>query len=265
MTKKDEPKYIISQQVILRETTAFISALSEPFKFDNNFIELGSLHDFNFKVLYQKNVVNGKLTENYHEDLKLVSEGSPLTYVGSSKGYQGDIYFTDHQPEPLGNFPRQDVKQTIVYKFTLPSGQSIHLGYDPTYSNSLDNSNANTATISGSSFSLSFNTGDLLPNFISVSSDTPLLNQFSITDYASWALAILTGIVAILRGLPFYLQRRSTRGIRKNLRKLASQNKADAISKELVEAYNKYIGGKLSLNQYKSIKEESDALLNKNT
>ena len=263
ITKSYEPKYILSQQLIIRETSAFIAALNEPFKFDNNFIELGSLHDFNFKVFYQKNVIDSKVVEHYNEELKIVSEGSPLSYVSSSKGYEGDIFFTDHQPQPLSSYPRQNVNQTIVYKFVLPSGQSISVGYDPLYNNLVDTKVTGSASISGNTFSMSFNSGDILPNYVSVSSNTPLLAQFSITDYASWTLGILTGLIAILRGLPFYLHRRSTKSIRNNLRKLATQNKNDDFLNEIKLAYNKFLNGKMSLSQYKSIKEESEALLNK--
>lgn len=139
--------------------------------------------NLNFRVIYQKTTINSKVTELYHENLKLVANGSPLSYVSGTEGYQGDIYFTDHQPQLLGNFPRQDVNQTIVYKFILPSDQAIHLSYDSIFSGI--QSSASFAKISGNTFTLTFNSGDLMPNYVSLTSDTPIFLQFSITDYAS--------------------------------------------------------------------------------
>ena len=256
-TGNRDSKWVISQQFIIRETTAFIYALNEPFKFDSNFIELGALQDLNFKVIYQHLSTN----QFYREDLKIISLGSPLEYIGSTKGYEGNIYFTDHQPQPLDVYPRQTVNQTIVYKFELPENQEIGLTTDYDY-NSIEGSTfSEKSSITGSSFSLAFNTGDLMPYFVTVTSFTPLLKQFSLTDYASWALGILTGLFAVLRGLPFYLRRRSTAGYRKHLKSLAQEKNFDSLSKELDSAYQKFINEKMSLQQYKDISSEYEILI----
>jgi hypothetical protein len=255
-----EKRYQISDLMILRETSAFILTLDEPFPFDINNIQLGDLSDFRYEV----NFVNEGEIPFLEEKIRLTTTGGPLSYVLKTNGYTGTVYFNQFHPETLSNYTKHplDVKQQMFYAIKMPSGQELSYSFDSEYQSRVEKQEMNVES-KGNTIWLFFESGDVVPQYVKLDSKTPeipLLQQFSVQNYASFALSGLIGLVTILKGLPMLLNRRSTGKIKSVMRKSMKANDYKGIQSSLNQAFEKFSAGELSLNQYKEIQNYGDFL-----
>lgn len=247
----------IHQRVVLRQTTAFLLALPEPFQFDLNRLELSQLSDFHFQSIYHYDKEND--FRFIHEEVRIKAPGSVLEYVPSVKGYSGTIYLTgrgEMEPESVPRFQRQfvDVSQDITFTIKLPAQQDVDFSFDPMYKE-----NPST-TKSGNIALFEFPSDGKLPNYIKISSQIPFLEQFSLTDYVGMAFGALAALVTFVKGIPYFLNRRSFNKYIKGLRSAVDKGNMSEFKSLQEKAVNNYIGGKFTTNQFEEVRKEIQML-----
>jgi hypothetical protein len=182
----------IEQKIVVKETTAFLLNLFEPFNFDLNEVELGSLTNFKFESEF---FVTDENNAFIHEKLQLSAQGSILKANTTTNGYDAEFAFSDFNPEILGNFFRAfaDLPQVIEYKVSVPSTQEITgSSVDKRYLNA-PYAKENILIIDNNQkyvFTARFISDDLVPVYISFTTAPPELEiwqQFSLSDYLSFA------------------------------------------------------------------------------
>ncbi len=252
--------FVIEQFFLIRETTAFIMGLqdSETFNFGRNSIQLGKLTDFQLHVFYSK---EPNQPAQVNEEVLIRAPGGPLEYNSVTKGYVGSIHLTDFQPELLGSYERQFTRasQRVVLTFQLPAKQRISYGFDSEYTSKVDVSalETNKIHVEKNLATFIYDTGDWIPNTITINSVIPLLAQFEATDYLSWAVSGIIGIIATLKGLPVLFKRLSMGKMKKKLHLAATTGELDKIDQYLNEAREKFLKGKLSARQLENIEIEA--------
>ncbi|MHA2298037.1 MAG: hypothetical protein ACXAEU_18825 [Candidatus Hodarchaeales archaeon] len=250
--------FFINHQVIIRETTAFILALEEPFRFDLNNIQLGQIKDFQLHVFFEKEL------KIYNEYLTLSAVGSPFVEVSATKGLSGIIRLgEDYNPTEVHKLFRAfgSADQTIEMQFNLPKEQLLSYRLD--YGEFEDQKDLFTSSIpitTRNTISFSFETNDWMPVGIIIDTSVPIWEQFSVTDYLSYAASATIGLIALLKGLPFYFRRRGIGGLRKKLYNAASINDWVAFDNVLNEGRDRQMNRKMSSDQYRSLISESDLL-----
>ncbi len=261
-THMPENFFMIEQSVILRQTTAFILALHEIFQFDRNKIELSQITDFFLRSEYLS--FEGDEFKHSSETVRIKAPSTILEYITGRKGYSGRIYFSNwEEPEPVPPYFRGFgmIPQEIRVGITLPTGQNeISYKFDTNYTQEVDINNNLDLLQSRNSLSMMFPSDSYLPYYLDLDSSTPLLEQFSISDYFSMAIGAFAGLFTLLKGLPYYLNRRSFNKYKKALHLASEKGTTADFNNVQAEIKEKFLQRKLSANQLEDIKKEIDYL-----
>lgn len=256
-THMPENFFMIEQSVILRQSTAFILALHEIFQFDRNKIELSQVTDF-----YLRSEFMSFEQDEFKESSEIVRIKAPSTildYITSRKGYSGRIYFSDwEEPEPIPPYFRGfgDIPQEIRVSITLPIGQNeISYKFDTNYTQEVSTSELDIIQ-SRNSLSIRFSSDSYLPFYLDLDSSTPLLEQFSLSDYFSMAIGAFAGLFTLLKGLPYYLNRRSFNKYKKALHLASEKGTTTDFDNIQAEIKEKFLQRKLSAGQLEEIRKE---------
>lgn len=246
--------FMIDQKVVIRETIGFILSLNELFRFDLNSIQLGAMSDFHMDIFYS----GEDTTAFFEERLRIQAPGSPLVSVKSTKGYSGAILFSEFEPQRIEKFHRHGIMsdQEINFAISLPREQSVSA---KTYFGDRmgdDLINAGQFSVKDNEFFLFVTSEDWLPSRIAFTSEIPFLEQFSLTDYGSMAVALFTGGFALLRGLPFILRQRNYNSFKKNVFSSIQSSDPSSIIKQQEFVKKKLVKRKISAKQYEDIVHE---------
>ncbi|MFW9992700.1 MAG: hypothetical protein ACFFD4_11690 [Candidatus Odinarchaeota archaeon] len=258
--------FYINHQVVIREATAFIITLNEPFRFDLNRIRLGLLEDFRLEVFFDKE------HRFYDEILHLSAQGSPLEENTATKGLGGVIRLgEDYGPQEIPRLNRAfgSVNQSIDMEFIFPKEQTLSapkFGFGGFEEEGFVGDSTNVEewfitdyeTTARNSFSMHFVTEDWMPITIAISTQVPIWEQISITEYLSYAASAVFAAIAILKGLPFYLKRRGLGGLRKELYTAAANGNWTAFDEVIDGARKKQLNRKISADQLKNFLFESE-------
>jgi hypothetical protein len=249
--------FIIEQSVILRQSTAFILALHEIFQFDRNKIELSQVTDFFLRSEYVS--FEGDEFKHNSESVRIKAPSTILDYITSRKGYSGRIYLSNwEEPEPVPPYFRGYgvIPQEIRVSITLPTGQNeVSYKFDINYTQEVSTSEFDIVN-SRNSISIMFPSDSYLPYYIDLDSSTPLLEQFSLSDYFSMFIGLLAGLFTLLKGLPYYLNRRSFNKYKKALHLASEKGTTTDFEKVQTEIKEKFLKRKLSASQLEDIKKE---------
>ncbi|MHA1968420.1 MAG: hypothetical protein ACW964_11515, partial [Candidatus Hodarchaeales archaeon] len=193
-THMPENFFLIEQSVILRQSTAFILALHEIFQFDRNAIELSQITDFFLQSIFF--APEEEEFKDLTETVRIKAPSTILDYITSRKGYTGRIYLSNwEEPEPVPPYFRGFglLPQEIRVSITMPTGQNeISYKFDTNYTQDVDTSNLEILQ-SKNSLSMMFPSDSYLPYYLDLDSSTPLLEQFSLSDYLSMAIGAFAG------------------------------------------------------------------------
>jgi hypothetical protein len=251
------PFFVLDQSIILRQTTVFILALHEIFQFDLNKIELSQITDFNFQQEY----FFFELSEERHtsESIRIKAPSRILDYVSNKKGYSGRIYFSNwEEPEPVPTYFRgfKDIPQDIRVNIKLPTGQNeISYKFDTNFTQVVSTSSLHMIN-SRNTLSMLFSSNSYLPFYIDIDSATPLLEQFSLSDYLSMAVGLFAGMFTFFKGLPYYLNRRSFNKYKKALHLATEKGTISEYESLQAEIKDKFIQRKISARQLEEIRKE---------
>jgi hypothetical protein len=251
--------FAVPQFIILRQTTVFLLSLPEPFLFDLNELELSQLSDFHYQHEFFR-PENENEKPFLFELVRIKAPGSVMDYIPSAKGYTGSLYLA---PDPwnANRVPRYhrhitNLPQTIQVNIELPKTQTINsVEFDTEFRNTAD-SEEQSYMISKNIISFTFS--DYFPHYIKLASFIPLLEQFTITEYASVAVAGLAGLVTFLKGIPYFWNRRSFNKFKNSLHK-AVENPSQFESLQQ-KARSQFIAGKISAKELEEIRNEVDLL-----
>jgi len=265
---KPESTFVIEERIVLRETSAFILALNEPFPFDLNNIQLGTLTNFRYEILFETQGT----TSVTRESVKLSSAGGPLELNSKTSGYSGTIAFSQFDTQELGNYSSPNVEggQILAYTIELPSGQEIDsasTSFDTEFTTRLANQDEGFEELDMESQSnfmwFWFETGDLVPQSVSFQTAPPVIpifEQFSTTDYLSFGASGLIGLLTVFKGLPAYLHYRSSGKFRSKLARTMRDGKHQEFQAIQDDVFNKFSSGKLSLRQYNDVTAYANAI-----
>lgn len=264
LTKTDinQTIFLIEEKIVIKETTAFVLDLFEPFKFDLNDVQLSSLSNFKFESEFR---AEDESTANIHESLQLSASGSLLTANSTTKGYNGELRFDyDIFPERLEFFQRAfaNLPQDVNWKITIPSDQLIDsINYDDEFKQRKDNVDeiGGINPTQENILEFNFKTGDLVPASVTFSTKPPVVEiwqQISLSDYLSFAGSIFIGLVTVVKVIPYYFSRRNTGGYKKKLHRSVLKNNWVEFDQLKQDALDRYLRGKISLSQIQSILNE---------
>ncbi|MFX1283572.1 MAG: hypothetical protein ACFFB5_07950 [Promethearchaeota archaeon] len=244
----------IEQRVVLRQTTVFLLTLPEPFQFDLNKLELSQLSDFHFQSEYHYDKENDQYF--IFESVRIKAPGSVLEYIPAVKGYSGIIYLTGWESENVPRFQRQfaDVAQHITLQIKLPVQQDIDFSFDSKYTENPH------ITKSGNIARFEFPPDGKIPYYIKINSQIPFLEQFGLTDYVGMVFGGLAALATILKGIPYFWNRRSFNKYKKRLHGAVEEEDMAEFKMLQEKAVNGYIRGKLSTNQFEEIRKEIQML-----
>ncbi|MHA2306001.1 MAG: hypothetical protein ACXACU_11465, partial [Candidatus Hodarchaeales archaeon] len=249
--------FIIEQSIILRQSTAFILALHEIFQFDRNKIELSQITDFFLRSEYVS--FEGDEFKHNSESVRIKAPSTILDYITHRKGYSGRIYLSNwEEPEPVPPYFRGYgvIPQEIRVSITLPTGQNeVSYKFDINYTQEVSTSEFDIVN-SKNSISIMFPSDSYLPYYIDLDSSTPLLEQFSLSDYFSMAIGAFAGLFTLLKGLPYYLNRRSFNKYKKALHLASEKGTTTDFENIQAEIKDKFLQRKLSASQLEDIKKE---------
>ncbi|MHA2245989.1 MAG: hypothetical protein ACXADY_13585 [Candidatus Hodarchaeales archaeon] len=244
----------VEQRVVLRQTTVFLLSLPEPFQFDLNKLELSQLSDFHFQSeFFHDEETNQSFA---FESVRIKAPGSVLEYIPNVKGYTGIIYLTPWEPEEVPRYQRQfaDVPQDIMLQIKLPNEQKISFSFDSKYTdNPMTTKRRNIAIFE-------FSNDGKLPYYIKISSQTPFLEQFSVTDYIGIVFGGLAAIVTSFKGIPYFLNRRSFNKYKRGLHTAAERGDGAEFKMLQEKALNRYMSGKLTAIQFEEVRQEVQLL-----
>lgn len=244
----------IELRVVLRQTTAFLLTLPEPFQFDKNKLELSQLSDFHFESNYHYDKASDQ--RDVEEIVRIKAPGSILEYIPAVKGYSGTLYLTSWEPEVVPRYMRQfaDAQQHIILQIRLPVQQDIDYSFDSKYSeNPLTTKSGNIATFE-------FPPDGKIPHYIKINSQIPFLEQFTLTDYVGMGFGALAALVTTVKGIPYFWNRRSFNKYIKGLRTAVEKGDMSGFKELQEKAVNKYVGGKFSTNQFEEVRKEIQML-----
>jgi hypothetical protein len=256
--EEDHPEYGkifgIEQRIVLRQTTVFLLSLPEPFQFDLNKLELSQLSDFHFQSEYFHDEETNQ--SFVFESVRIKAPGSVLEYVRNVKGYTGTIYLTGWEPEDVPRYQRQfaDVPQDILLQIKLPNEQEISFSFDSKYTDNPQTSKSRNIAI------FEFPSDGKLPYYIKITSQTPFLEQFSVTDYVGMAFGALAAIVTSFKGIPYFLNRRSFNKYKRGLHNAVENDDVSEFKILQEKALNKYMSGKLTATQFEEVRQEVQLL-----
>jgi hypothetical protein len=139
---------------------------------------------------------------------------------------------------------------------TLPTGQNeVSYKFDINYTQEVSTSEFDIVN-SKNSISIMFPSDSYLPYYIDLDSSTPLLEQFSLSDYFSMAIGAFAGLFTLLKGLPYYLNRRSFNKYKKALHLASEKGTTTDFENIQAEIKDKFLQRKLSASQLEDIKKE---------
>ncbi|MHA1713107.1 MAG: hypothetical protein ACTSW4_03560 [Candidatus Ranarchaeia archaeon] len=243
---------------MIRETTAFILALDEPFRFDLNNIQLGQLEDFKLQVFFDKQ------HRVYDESLCITAVGSPFEEVTSTKGLTGTIKFSEeYQPTQILMLNRAfgSVNQSIIMRFNLPKEQTLRYTFDfGQFEGQQSFFTTEVTRPTKNSISFSFNTGNWMPIGVKIDSYPPLWEQISVSEYLSFAGSLVLVMLTIVKGTPYYLRRRRINKLRRKLYSAAADNDWTSFEAVMSDASEKHINMKITAEQFKSLYFDSNLL-----
>lgn len=253
--------FVIEEKIIVKETTAFVLNLFEPFKFDLNDVQLGSLSNFKFESEFN---INDGTNAFIHESLQLSASGSLLKRNTTTKGYNGELRF-DYDTRNLESYRRAftELPYDVNWKITIPSDQQIKsIEFDTEFLGQADNNVDEIGGINPDQKNLlefNFKTDDLVPASVIFSTNPPVVEiwaQISLSDYLSFAGSVFIGLIAVVKVIPFYFSRRSTGGYKKKLHKTVLKNNWKEFEQIKQDSLDRYLKGKISLGQIESILNE---------
>ena len=249
----------IEEKIVLHEATAFILNLQEPFRFDLNAVELGTLSNFHFESIYElKSQTSSQITEK----LVISAPGTPLEFDAASQGYYGDVYLRDH-PGPIPSYQRDFFvsEQDITFTLVLPASQVItKVNYDAGFSNPDFPNTTDPESASGNQYVAVFTSGSTAPAYISLVSEKPIWAQFSLSDYLSWGVSGLVAAIGLLRGVPFLLGRKKTSGFHHEMRRGALEGNWPTVDGVLKNAFESLLKGKMGQKQFQDLVSEHDVI-----
>ncbi|UCE14293.1 MAG: hypothetical protein JSV04_03730 [Candidatus Heimdallarchaeota archaeon] len=252
----------IEQHVIFRQTTAFLLALPEPFNFGLNKLELGQISDLHFLSEYEDNREFGE--QWVFESIRLKAPGSPIEYISNVKGYSGIIYLTENfwdvTPIPRYERPFVSAPQNIFFQVKLPTGQSeINYDFDSKYKSNVSETDR-LVTSHRNRIEFAFPLDSYLPYSISINSQTPFLEQFTITDYVGMLFGALAALVTVVKAIPYFLSRRSFSKFKKGLHNAAEKENVTEFETLQEKALDKYMRRKISTSQFEEVRKDVQIL-----
>ena len=248
---EEKEVFFIDQRVVIRETTAFLLSLDEPFRFDLNEIKLGQIQDMQLEVFFDKD--HGV----YDERLRLSAEGSPLDSVTSTNGLSGVIRLSEDfsfQEVPKFNRAFGSVNQTIRMQFTLPAEQT--LTYFFTYGDFAAEIGLFATDVvedSKNSMTLEFTTDDWMPVGIAVSTFIPFWEQITLTEWVSYIGSGIIALFTVIKGIPFFLRWVRLGQLRKHLYKAARSKDYGKFNDVMKYAQEVHLKRKITADQYRSL------------
>ncbi|MHA1971490.1 MAG: hypothetical protein ACTSW1_00775 [Candidatus Hodarchaeales archaeon] len=255
--------FVVEQRVIIRETTAFLLVLPEPFQFGLNKLELGQLSELHFQFEYVNFTGEAPFVT---ESVRLKAPGSALDYIPNLKGYSGTLYLAEfpYEAQPIPRFlrPYADAPQDIMLKIKLPIGQNeINLEFDSTF---LKNADIGSSDIRKTKnlVQIYFDHDSYLPYSITINSVTPFLEQFSFSDYISMSAGVLAALFTVLKGLPYFYSRRSFNKFKSSLFDAVKKEEWQKLDAFEQEAKSRFMSRKLTATQYEEVNKVIQMLRN---
>jgi hypothetical protein len=248
--------FVINQQIIFKQTTAFLLSIREPFQFGLNRLELGKISDFHYQFEY---IHFGEEPAFVMESVRIKAPGSAIEHIPNISGYSGTIYLSDfpYDPMPVPNFDRPFVHapQDIMVSIKLPIGQNeINYDFDSYFKNKVGSQGPN-AQQTKNLLTFHFNHNSYLPHAIYINSVTPFLEQFSISDYLSMLAGVFAALFTVLRGVPYMLNRRSFNRYKGNLLKAVEKSEWKKLEELEKDAHDRFLARKLSTSQYEELNQ----------
>lgn len=254
---KNNTIYEIEEKLILREATAFILALEEPFKFELNKVQLGNVQQFRYEVIFDSN------SNEYYEKMQLDANGGPLELNTTTDGYNGKLFlsFFTHELENYTS-PIIQASQVLVYTFELPPNQVVEYSFDQVFEEQKTGLKLQQEGDNGLTFF--FQTGDIIPNFMRIDSTPEVIqfwDQLSASDYLSFSASVFIGFFTLLRLTPALVTRRAVGKYKSNFRKAILNNDMLTFKTTYGRVTEQFKTGKLNLKQFEDLIKYSKVLL----